>query len=758
MKGQIYNPGQPQKKESWDHSQDSLEEGIRERVLDLFTPGILLNSQLNGETVPFEIAPDTGLLIRVGTGVATAPHDVSIPVQIDAADPTRVGAERVFIPTADTTTIPANDYANSIGAGPGTGTGTGPYTESPDGLGGWTATPQSTKTRHITVVNGAINRVWLAYLNTIDTSVTSLHKINISNILYTKSEDGYWIVVNQSGTPPGGDLKYEFLGTVDMTASPPAVTGAQISMAGRRFALTRQQRVGARLDSASLKPTTYVDPSDIGLEDHINAVGTGIVSPNNPHGMTLTDLGVTQDIDLRRHRIQDHSNGLVVPSEASTSSAIYPRTDTSTPTAGDAAMVFLKRFLTNETILLDGTVYGDADIDPLVKLASPVGSASTGDYFVSFGVSHAAGVYGIVAKEVGSIVTIEKRSSPFTLDPNTDYLICYVEWNGTAFILPSAPNVQLDTRVFGTIGRKNVQKDAIESLQIKDLNVITSKIADQNVTTPKIADLNVTTNKIAALNVTTAKIADANVTTSKLDDAAVTSIKLAPADNSTAQVIGVGEGVKTGHIQDDAVISQHIAEWDGSSTAAQPNTGSGVATAQLKDGVITTSKLDAAVLALVAGGASPVGSITAFGTGSAPPGWLQCDGSAISRTTYLTLFTVLGTVWGVGDGSTTFNLPDLRGRFARGWNNGSGNDPNSGTRTALHTGGATADNVGSYQLDSLRDHTHLIWGVGAAHGGGPNSIYFGINSAYTSASGGVSTTPNAETRPINVYVMYIIRY
>ncbi len=58
----------------------------------------------------------------------------------------------------------------------------------------------------------------------------------------------------------------------------------------------------------------------------------------------------------------------------------------------------------------------------------------------------------------------------------------------------------------------------------------------------------------------------------------------------------------------------------------------------------------------------PVGSVIAYAGASAPDGWALCYGQAISRTTYANLFTVLGTTYGVGDSSTTFNVPDLRGR------------------------------------------------------------------------------------------------
>lgn len=60
--------------------------------------------------------------------------------------------------------------------------------------------------------------------------------------------------------------------------------------------------------------------------------------------------------------------------------------------------------------------------------------------------------------------------------------------------------------------------------------------------------------------------------------------------------------------------------------------------------------------------AAPVGEVTAFAGSSAPTGWLLCDGSAVSRTTYADLFAIIGTVYGAGNGSTTFNLPNSKGR------------------------------------------------------------------------------------------------
>lgn len=66
------------------------------------------------------------------------------------------------------------------------------------------------------------------------------------------------------------------------------------------------------------------------------------------------------------------------------------------------------------------------------------------------------------------------------------------------------------------------------------------------------------------------------------------------------------------------------------------------------------------------GGALPAGVVSLFAGASAPGGWLLCDGAAVSRATYAALFAVIGTAFGAGDGSTTFNLPDFGGAFPRG--------------------------------------------------------------------------------------------
>ena len=88
--------------------------------------------------------------------------------------------------------------------------------------------------------------------------------------------------------------------------------------------------------------------------------------------------------------------------------------------------------------------------------------------------------------------------------------------------------------------------------------------------------------------------------------------------------------------------------------------------------------------------ASPIGQMVDFAGTSAPTYWLDCDGSAVSRTTYADLFAVISTTWGVGDGSTTFNLPDFQRSVAVGsGGTGTGTLGNS----VGDTGGAETDSI-----------------------------------------------------------------
>lgn len=167
----------------------------------------------------------------------------------------------------------------------------------------------------------------------------------------------------------------------------------------------------------------------------------------------------------------------------------------------------------------------------------------------------------------------------------------------------------------------------------------------------------------------------------------------------------------------------------------------------------------------------PTGTVFAYAGTSAPTGWLTCDGTAVSRTTYAALYAAIGVAHGYGDNSTTFNLPDYRGRFIRGGDAMFGGtaatrDPDRAGRTAAATGGNTGNAVGSVQTDAIQSHAHPNSAgykrtgpyqgiVGSA--GGDIAVVGSTNGSNVADMGNGDGRMTSETRPLNAYVNYIIK-
>jgi microcystin-dependent protein len=144
-------------------------------------------------------------------------------------------------------------------------------------------------------------------------------------------------------------------------------------------------------------------------------------------------------------------------------------------------------------------------------------------------------------------------------------------------------------------------------------------------------------------------------------------------------------------------------------------------------------------------GGVPCGTIAQWGTNTAPANWMICDGAAISRSTYASLFNVIGTTYGVGDGSTTFNLPDLRGRVPVGKNGGS-----FGTLAA--TGGAESVALTAAQIPghthsgttaAAGNHTHTYSGTTNTTGAHTHSLS-GSNGGSTNLGPSVTSNSNGD--------------
>ena len=187
----------------------------------------------------------------------------------------------------------------------------------------------------------------------------------------------------------------------------------------------------------------------------------------------------------------------------------------------------------------------------------------------------------------------------------------------------------------------------------------------------------------------------------------------------------------------------------------------------------------------------PSGIMLPYGGGSAPTGFLLCDGSAVSRTTYANLFTAIGVTYGAGNGTTTFNLPNTQGIFLRG----------AGSQTVGGVNYSTT--IGTKQGDLMQGHLHGIYDGGHNHsivdpghthvqnrangvaGGLVSSLASGsytgsVSDAFSTQSSttgitingnttgvavlspttdGTNGTPRTglETRPVNLAVNYIIK-
>jgi microcystin-dependent protein len=178
----------------------------------------------------------------------------------------------------------------------------------------------------------------------------------------------------------------------------------------------------------------------------------------------------------------------------------------------------------------------------------------------------------------------------------------------------------------------------------------------------------------------------------------------------------------------------------------------------------------------------PPGTILPFAgpKGNIPAGFLACDGGLVTRTAYPELYNAIGDVW--GSSGASFRLPDLRGMFMRGQDDGANQDPDVNGRYARYPGSAAGNSVGSYQGDVFGSHNHSgntsnagnhthRWNNGIE---GDDSGSGGSHPEYTRIGGGVddaigwagdhshnlniNNNGGSETRPRNASVYYIIKY
>jgi microcystin-dependent protein len=240
------------------------------------------------------------------------------------------------------------------------------------------------------------------------------------------------------------------------------------------------------------------------------------------------------------------------------------------------------------------------------------------------------------------------------------------------------------------------------------------------------------------------------VTAQKLKDIVDLATFDDPADESTiVKDTGTGKlkvpsnGIGSNELASDASVDANRA----------------VDTNHIKDGSVTAAKLDSAAVSVL----MPTASLMPYAGSSAPTGYLLCDGAAISRTTYSDLFGIVGTTYGVGDGSTTFNIPDLRGRVVAGQDDMGGTSANRLTNPSSTLNGIDGDVLGGFggsethtlTIAQMPSHDHGGGTVGTSH---ISDVSGGGGRTHPSNNGGSVTSQGNGDAHNNVQPTIILNY
>jgi microcystin-dependent protein len=224
----------------------------------------------------------------------------------------------------------------------------------------------------------------------------------------------------------------------------------------------------------------------------------------------------------------------------------------------------------------------------------------------------------------------------------------------------------------------------------------------------------------------------------------VSNIQANQLANRTAYLKQAAEAAQS--TADTAVANAAAAQ--AAANAAQATANAAQDAADAAQTAADAALANAATAQTTANIAAPPGAVMAFARNTPPAGWLECNGATISRTTYAALFASIGTTFGVGDGTNTFVLPDLRGEFTRGWDNGRGIDASRQFGSNQAASGVR-DVVG---IDSSGIKVGVLNGDAVVSAGTTTSVP-------TSTQQVTGTIPMVQTlvRPRNIALLYCIK-
>lgn len=342
---------------------------------------------------------------------------------------------------------------------------------------------------------------------------------------------------------------------------------------------------------------------------------------------------------------------------------------------------------------------------------------------------------GIIKDNLGATVTDGQYPMTFKI---------YDSFNSTVPIWDESLSVHLSGGIF------NVILGSVNPINFGSNSELWLGISFNNTTemSPRVK-LTGSPYSLSTLKVDGAEISNSNINSSKIGQSSPEKAKfteIAIGDNS---INNFSTDATFSGNSDNSVPTEKAVKSYVDAAIAEINTS--LTAIQTEVDYLETSLLRAA----------PIGSIMPYGGTSAPDGWKLCDGSALDRSgDYASLFSAIGTAFGAPNASQ-FNLPDLRGRFIRGvngsqtWQNG---DSTASSRIASMPGGNSGNNVGSFQMDETKRHSHDIKAYSSTAGGSSNN-YVAVSPPVTPIKTATSQPAGSdETRPKNVYVNFIIKY
>jgi len=363
-----------------------------------------------------------------------------------------------------------------------------------------------------------------------------------------------------------------------------------------------------------------------------------------------------------------------------------------------------------------------------------------------------AEVNGDTAYDLSIDGVVKEPTTDYTVDPDTDTLTIIPSLSG-------GENIVVIQRGFGV--------------------AITSTVVESN-----IIDGAVTTNKLGNSAVTTAKINDGAVTTAKTDFDQLTieadTVSEGQGGIAALEIVGVNGSLIDLRQDPEAdfdvrLINQTQSTRLDSKDPVLIRAGTSLNTAfnihtdgkvQVGSAATPSYALDVAGDVNVTGNFKvngtnlrvPTGTVSAFAGSAAPTGYALCDGSAVNRTTEAALFAVIGTTYGIGDGSTTFNLPDLRGRVVAGLDSANNvlNETTSIDGTALGEVGGDDVHLLTAAQSGLPAHSHTIPIQFSSGGNTPRDG--GTGTSTQTKSTGTTGGDDASSAHNNVQPTIILNY